>query len=59
MQRRYYFGVGGGVRDFQCHLEMLPDMECVVVKSFDDGSSNIRDIVRVQWRDRQMGNISK
>jgi hypothetical protein len=46
----YYFGVGGGIRDFQKRIEESVALICTVEKSFDNGCSNIRDVLHVQWR---------
>lgn len=50
VDRRYYFGVGGGVRDFQKRIDASVALICTVEKSVDNGCSNIRDILHVQWR---------
>lgn len=51
---RYYFGVGGGVRDF-LHLISQPisPLTARVVRVFDDGQSNIREIVEVARKERR------
>jgi hypothetical protein len=51
---RYYFGVGGGVKDF-LHLISQPrsTLNAHVVRVFDDGQSNIREIVEVARKERR------
>jgi len=47
--KRHYFGLGGGTREFEVLVSgSTRDLLCCsVVKSFEDGQSNIRDIIRV------------
>jgi predicted nicotinamide N-methyase len=48
--KRYYFGLGGGTEQLQEHLTESTGLACIVVKSFEDGSSNIRDIIKIYWK---------
>ena len=46
--KRYYFGTGGGTRAF---VAALPSqLRADVVSTFEDGASNLREILRVTWR---------
>lgn len=45
--KRYYFGVGGGVDTFRMTAQSL-DLLVETVKIYDNGSSNIRELLRVQ-----------
>lgn len=51
--KRFYFGVGGGTDELLTLLErtnrLRPEkrFHAEVVKSFEDGKSNIRDVIRV------------
>ena len=62
--KRYYFGVGGGTESLQkvisasasasasagtCTYTDGRTLKCTVVRSIEDGNSNIRDIVQVRW----------
>lgn len=46
---RYYFGVGGGVRDL-LYLVTLPSSPLIsrTVRVFDDAKSNIREIIEIR-----------
>jgi hypothetical protein len=48
--KRYYFGVGGGSATLEGLLADNPNcgLICSVVKMYEDGSSNIREILKVQ-----------
>lgn len=43
--KRFYFGLGGGTREFQGLLGA--PLRCTVVKSFEDGQSNVREILHI------------
>jgi hypothetical protein len=45
--KRYYFGVGGGTLSFTSAIDARGILVCEVVKSIEDGQSNIRDIIKV------------
>ena len=45
---RYYFGVGGGTEEFMRLVEGSSTLQCDVVKIFEDGVSNIREIIAVR-----------
>jgi predicted nicotinamide N-methyase len=48
--KRYYFGVGGGSSDLANLIqEQYPTLLCHQVASFQDGKSNIRDILVVKF----------
>jgi hypothetical protein len=47
--KRYYFGVGGGSAEFIAALRAYPGIACECVMSFEDGRSNVRDILAVRW----------
>jgi hypothetical protein len=47
--KRYYFGVGGGVDAFRQHGEKQ-GLEIESMRVHDDGSSNIREILRVKLK---------
>jgi hypothetical protein len=55
--KRYYFGVGGGTVSLEniiaastvCSAVTGTKLQCEVVRSFEDGTSNIRDIIAVSW----------
>ena len=59
--KRYYFGVGGGTvaavkaieDNNECHRSQLglqkKKLACEIVRRFEDGASNIRDIIAVRW----------
>lgn len=47
--KRYYFGVGGGSTSFMSLINSNhPRLICKVVTSYEDGSSNVRDVIRCQ-----------
>lgn len=46
--KRYYFGVGGGTYEFESLLEAFPHLSTQIVKSYEDGKSNIRDLIVVK-----------
>ncbi len=50
--KRYYFGVGGSTAEFIRQVNQYGDMKCAPVRIYQDGSSNIREIVLVQWNDQ-------
>merc|ERR1739848_326976 len=43
----FYFGVGGGIEDFSKIVKEDDDLDCTIVKTFDDGKSNRRQILKV------------
>jgi SAM-dependent methyltransferase len=43
--KRFYFGVGGGVSSFRALVDRLGKANTRIVASFEDGSSNIRDVL--------------
>ena len=43
--KRFYFGVGGGVSSFVALVNQLGKAKVQVVASFEDGGSNIRDVL--------------
>lgn len=45
--KRYYFGLGGGTRELELLVGSYPHLSFSVVKSFEDGQSNIRDILLI------------
>ena len=49
--KRYYFGVGGGTVELTRRVERDGRMECEVVEVIEDGQSNIREVVRLRWKD--------
>ena len=44
--KKYYFGCGGGTSAFSHHLGS--EFTCTVVKKFEDGKSNIREILEIR-----------
>lgn len=46
--KRYYFGVGGGTYEFENLLKAFPQLSIQIVKSYEDGKSNIRDLIVVK-----------
>ena len=49
--KRYYFGVGGGTVELMRWVECDGRMVCDVVEVLEDGQSNIREVVRLRWKD--------
>ena len=49
--KRYYFGCGGGVAALEAEVGRVDRLCCEVVWSAEDGRSNVRDILRVFWKD--------
>ena len=49
--KRYYFGCGGGVAALENEIGRVNRLCCEVVWSAEDGRSNVRDILRVFWKD--------
>eukprot|EP00924_Labyrinthula_sp_SR-Ha-C_P000484 snap_masked-scaffold_27-processed-gene-0.14-mRNA-1 protein AED:0.22 eAED:0.23 QI:0/-1/0/1/-1/1/1/0/284 len=47
--KRFYFGVGGGSSDFVEYIENKEKkyLSCQIIQSFEDGQSNIRDIIQI------------
>lgn len=50
--KAYYFGVGGGTRDFEVHIRDVAKKRCIdvdteVAREIRDGFSNVREILRV------------
>ena len=48
--KRYYFGCGGGVAALEAEVGRIDRLCCEVVWSAEDGRSNVRDILRVFWK---------
>lgn len=48
--KSYYFGVGGGTRQFEALISERGKMDCKVVKVFDCGAANKREILRLQLK---------
>ena len=53
--KRYYFGVGGGTVELARWVAAEGRMECEVVEVLEDGQSNIREVVRLRWKDGRIG----
>ena len=49
--KRYYFGVGGGTVALMALVERDSRMVSEVVEVMEDGQSNIREIVRLSWKE--------
>ena len=49
--KRYYFGCGGGVAALENEIGRIDRLCCEVVWSAEDGRSNVRDILRVFWKE--------
>ena len=49
--KRYYFGCGGGVAALEAEVGRIDRLGCEVVWSAEDGRSNVRDILRVFWKE--------
>ena len=47
--KRYYFGVGGGTREFEV-IAAAAGFDVSRAAVYDDGASNIREVLRVTWR---------
>ena len=52
--KRFYFGVGGGTDEFLDLVEERDKMDAEIVAEFDDGMSNSRDIISLQWQDQEI-----
>jgi hypothetical protein len=48
--KRFYFGVGGSTAAFVAAAARYGDMKCQRIKVYQDGRSNIRELVAVTWR---------
>ena len=48
--KRLYFGVGGGVHEFEAVMERSGGWAITTVASFDDGHNNVRDILCLERR---------
>jgi len=46
--KRFYFGVGGGSTEFMEYIQGQTSLKCRKLSSFNDGSSNVRDLVLVE-----------
>jgi SAM-dependent methyltransferase len=55
--KRYYFGIGGSVGEFLGMVDGDKEIEGSVVRSFEDGQSNIRDIIEVKWSPEQLASL--
>jgi len=51
--KRYYFGIGGGTEALKIRVDSLGLMEWKVEKIFEDGKSNIREIVTLKWKNNK------
>ena len=51
--KRYYFGTGGSSALFRKECELRGDLSAAVVQVFDDGVSNIREVIEVTWSDAE------
>ena len=51
--KRYYFGCGGGVAALEAEVGRVDRLGCEVVWSAEDGRSNVRDILRVFWKEER------
>ena len=47
--QRYYFGVGGSTTAFLELVAADGELAGEVVREFDDGASNIRELLRIRW----------
>ena len=47
--KSYYFGVGGSVADFCALVASDGRFACETVRTFEDGQSNRREVLRVRW----------
>ena len=47
--KRYYFGTGGSSSLFRDVVGEAGDMVVEVVRTFDDGASNIREVMELRW----------
>lgn len=45
--KRYYFGLGGGLAAFTSVCEASQELQVTVVKSFEDGQSNVRELLHI------------
>ncbi len=48
--KRFYFGVGGSTLEFRKLVERDGEMMATVVKTLEDGVSNIREIIKLTWQ---------
>ena len=48
--KTYYFGVGGGTRQFEQLLDSDGALSHEKVFSADDGSSNLREVLKLTWK---------
>ena len=52
--KRFYFGCGGGTREFMKYIERGEDgmfgdlLQCEVVQTFDNKKSNVREILKIK-----------
>jgi SAM-dependent methyltransferase len=46
--KKYYFGVGGGTSQFMDYVNKQGDFQISVIKEFNDGMSNIRQILEIR-----------
>lgn len=53
--KSYYFGVGGGARSFRARLEREGVFAVERVRTFSDGASNVREILKVTWAENGDG----
>jgi SAM-dependent methyltransferase len=48
--KRYYFGVGGSTTEFMKLIDADPQLKYQVVRVFENGASNLREIVQINWK---------
>ena len=48
--KRFYFGCGGGTREFSKFLDARGKFDTKAVAIFDDKKSNVREILRIRWK---------
>jgi hypothetical protein len=46
--KKFYFGVGGGTSQFIEFVKQKGDFDIYVVKEYNDGISNIRQIIEIK-----------
>jgi len=46
--KRFYFGVGGGTLELMELIRQRPILRCEVLEVFEDGHSNIREIISLR-----------
>ena len=48
--KSFYFGVGGGIAAFNKLVEQDGELECLQVAVLDDGKSNKREILKLEYK---------